>query len=357
MEKGSDIMKDLPNRSRSFWCAKRKIALGIAASLLASVSIAAGTAIVPSNFEVPVLLANGEIITPPWYVTVEGEPVALVNSKEDAADVVEQVADHYKNDETIKIEIEEQTDAAKMDLENGDRKPQILTVEEAAEKITSKQELTVKTTEVITEREPVKFKKVTEKTDQLCLGQEKLKQEGKKGLKEVTRKIMKENGMPVEKTVLEESILEEPQKQIVLAGTREEQQTEMVSRGGQRGTGQLARPVSNLRITSSFGPRWGRTHLGVDFGMPLGSSIFAADGGSVIFAGYSGSYGNFVKVDHGNGFVTCYAHCSKITVQTGQAVDKGAVIAQVGSTGNSTGPHLHFEVRVNGRNMNPMNYL
>ena len=176
-------MKELPgNRSLLFLKKRKKAVLGTASAVLAAVSIAAGTAIVPSDFEVPVMLANGEIITPPWYVTVEGERVALVDSEEDAREAVKLAADHYKNEETVNIEIEEQTSTAEMDLENGDEKPEILTPEEAAAEITAKQELTVKTTEVVTEKEPVEFKKVTKKTDKLYVGQRKVKQKGSEGL-------------------------------------------------------------------------------------------------------------------------------------------------------------------------------
>ncbi len=360
-QKGSDIMKELPgNRSLLFLKKRKKAVLGTAAAVLAAVSIAAGTAIVPSDFEVPVMLANGEIITPPWYVTVEGEKVALVDSEEDAREAVKLAADHYKNEETINIEIEEQTSTAEMDLENGDEKPEILTPQEAAAEITSKQELTVKTTEVITEKEPMEFEEVTKKTDRLYVGQTKVRREGSAGVKEVVKEVTKENGKTVEEDLLYETVLKEPKSRIVLSGTRQQEEAFAVSAEGnpaRRGSGTLAAPVSSLNITSGFGPRWGRTHLGVDLGMPSGSSIFAVDAGTVIFTGYSGSYGNLVKVDHGNGIVTYYAHCSNILANQGQIVKKGDVIAQVGSTGNSTGPHLHFEVRINGENVDPMDYL
>lgn len=343
-------MKESFGRLRGFFKA--------AAVLLAAGSIAAGTAIVPSDFEVPVLLANGEVITPPWYVTANGQQVALVESEEDAREVVKKVAQRYKNEETVKIEIEEKTSAREMELQNGDQKPQIMTVEEAAAAIAEKEKLTVRTTEVTCEKEDIDFEEVEEKTDKLFTGQTELKTKGQKGAKLVTKRITLENGQPVKTDILEEEILTEPQAQVVLTGTKENQeQRPAASRGTARGTGKLAAPVSALNVTSGFGPRWGRTHLGVDLGMPTGSSIVAADSGSVIFAGYSGSYGNLVKLDHGNGLVTYYAHCSAIGVKQGQAVEKGEEIAKVGSTGNSTGPHLHFEVRVNGESTDPMNYL
>ncbi len=110
-------------------------------------------------------------------------------------------------------------------------------------------------------------------------------------------------------------------------------------------------------VTSPFGSRWGRLHSGIDIGAGTGTPIRAAKAGTVIFSGSMNGYGNTVIVNHGGGFSTLYAHQSRIGASDGQAVDKGAVIGYVGSTGRSTGPHLHFETRVNGSPQNPMRYL
>lgn len=118
-------------------------------------------------------------------------------------------------------------------------------------------------------------------------------------------------------------------------------------------------PVSGI-ITSRFGNRESiRTsgHTGLDIAAPAGTPIKAAADGKVIFSGYSGGYGYVVKLDNGNGVQTYYGHCSKLYVSSGEKVEAGDVIAAVGSTGNSTGNHLHFEVRVNGVEVNPQNYL
>ena len=110
-------------------------------------------------------------------------------------------------------------------------------------------------------------------------------------------------------------------------------------------------------ITSGFGTRWGSMHTGVDIGAGYGASIWAASGGTVILAAYNGGYGNSVAIDHGGGFSTLYAHMSYIEVSEGERVDQGEYLGDVGSTGNSTGPHLHFETRVGGEAQNPMRYL
>jgi len=134
------------------------------------------------------------------------------------------------------------------------------------------------------------------------------------------------------------------------------------SSGVVRGTGIFAYPV-NARITSGFGNRrhpilgYSRFHAGIDFGAPHGTTIHAADSGQVIFAGWYGGYGRAVIIDHGNGITTLYAHASRLYVSVGQAVGQGQAIAAIGSTGLSTGPHLHFEVRQNGNPVNPMAYL
>src|SRR2546421_4313074 len=110
-------------------------------------------------------------------------------------------------------------------------------------------------------------------------------------------------------------------------------------------------------VTSEFGPRWGGFHPGIDIGMDTGTPIAAAKRGVVSFAGWNdGGYGNFVIIDHGDGTATAYAHQSRIGCSVGQVVAQGQTIGYVGSTGNSTGPHLHFEIRVNGVAQNPRNF-
>jgi murein DD-endopeptidase MepM/ murein hydrolase activator NlpD len=115
-------------------------------------------------------------------------------------------------------------------------------------------------------------------------------------------------------------------------------------------------PVSGT-LTSSFGWRWGRMHEGIDIAAPGGAPIAAAASGVVIYAGWMGGYGNLVVIDHGGGIATAYAHQSSIAVGNGAPVAQGQVIGYVGSTGHSTGNHLHFEVRVNGAAVDPLGYL
>lgn len=126
--------------------------------------------------------------------------------------------------------------------------------------------------------------------------------------------------------------------------------------------GEFIRPV-DASPGSPFGNRrhpvlgYVRLHAGVDFGAPSGAAIWAANGGTVIHAGTRGGYGNTVMISHGNGITTLYAHMSSISVSNGQEVSQGQQVGRVGSTGLSTGPHLHFEVRVNGTPKNPMLYI
>jgi murein DD-endopeptidase MepM/ murein hydrolase activator NlpD len=153
------------------------------------------------------------------------------------------------------------------------------------------------------------------------------------------------------------------QQKVGEARATEEAQTKTNSRTAiVRGTGVMAYP-SDASTSSPFGWRihpilgYRRFHAGLDFAASYGSKIRAADSGRVIFAGWYGGYGRAVIIDHGNGITTLYGHTSELYVSEGQAVERGQAIGAVGSTGFSTGPHLHFEVRRNGTPVDPANYL
>jgi murein DD-endopeptidase MepM/ murein hydrolase activator NlpD len=119
---------------------------------------------------------------------------------------------------------------------------------------------------------------------------------------------------------------------------------------------QLVWPVAGP-VTSGFGSRWGRMHEGIDIAVGSGTPVHAAAAGTVVYAGWLSGYGNIVVIDHGNGLSTAYAHNSSLIVGQGAVVGTGFVVALSGSTGHSTGPHVHFEVRVNGTPVDPLGYL
>ena len=149
----------------------------------------------------------------------------------------------------------------------------------------------------------------------------------------------------------------EAQSEALAARIRAAQQQSSASNGPVvSGSGQLSWPVSGP-VTSSFGVRWGRMHEGIDIAVGQGTPVRAAAAGTVIYAGWMEGYGNLVAIDHGNGLSTAYGHNSSLASSVGQSVSAGQLIAYSGSTGHSTGPHVHFEVRVNGAPVDPLGYL
>ncbi len=210
--------------------------------------------------------------------------------------------------------------------------------------------LTVRITEKVTYDKKIEY--VTEKknTDDLYEGYTETKQEGKNGLTEITSRIVLVNGEQIQETPLATKVKKEPVNEIILIGTKERPPTV--------GSGKYIWPFEGgYSLTSPFGYRWGRLHTGIDLGTPVGNDVLAADGGTVIKAGYSGAYGYLIIIDHQNGMSSYYAHNSRLLVSAGDKVFQGQHIAESGNTGRSTGPHLHFEIRVNNSPKNPINYL
>ena len=185
-------------------------------------------------------------------------------------------------------------------------------------------------------------------------GDEKVTSAGQFGAADVVANVTYVNGEEIERTILSSVTLKEPVTEERLRGTKE--------RPTWYPTGTFRWPVSG-RITSYFGGRrspggiGSTNHKGIDIAAPKGTPVYAADGGTVTYAGWMSGYGYLVQINHGNGYVTYYDHNSRLTVSVGQKVYKGQQIAKVGSTGNSTGNHCHFEVRYNGVAKNPLNYL
>ncbi len=182
-----------------------------------------------------------------------------------------------------------------------------------------------------------------EDDDSMYIGESTVVQDGQEGKHIVTDLVTYEGDVEAGREQLEETVEVAAVAQIVKRGTKS-RPTYMY-------------PVTNWNVTSTFGYRWGRLHAGTDVGIPIGTTVRASRSGRVVTAGWVGGYGNCVMIDHGDGIQTRYGHLSQVLVSVGQYVDQGEQIALSGNTGRSTGPHLHFEVRVNGEATDATPYL
>ncbi|NHN28222.1 peptidoglycan DD-metalloendopeptidase family protein [Paenibacillus agricola] len=207
--------------------------------------------------------------------------------------------------------------------------------------------LSVKTVETRTDALEIPLGVIYEKDDAMRAGTSEIVAEGKNGLKKVVYRVTKINGRLVEEVPIDETLVEAPIDKIVKQGTK-------VVKGN--GTGSFAWPIYGAKLTSEFGKRWGKLHAGTDT-VSSNRTIMSADHGKVIFAGEKSGYGNCIMIDHQNGYTTLYAHLSKIEVTDGQLIEKGEKIGVMGSTGDSTGVHLHFEIQKDGQQENPLKYL
>jgi murein DD-endopeptidase MepM/ murein hydrolase activator NlpD len=189
-------------------------------------------------------------------------------------------------------------------------------------------------------------------------GKTKVKQSGQSGTKEVVIKATKVNGIITNEEVASSTVITQPVKEVISVGTKVVKSTITASRGSTSSvsTKGFIRPTNGL-LTSNYGYRSGGFHTGIDLANSTGTPIKASKAGTVILAGWNGSYGYCVKIDHGNGVVTLYGHNSKLLVSVGQYVNQGQTISLMGSTGNSTGPHCHFGVYVNGVVQSPWKFI
>lgn len=238
----------------------------------------------------------------------------------------------------------------------------IMSVNEIIEKAEGKFSIQL-ATDIVYTRE-IAYDITTEYDESQPSSYENVKTEGENGEEEVTVRTVYVDGVQTDAYETDSEVIKEAVDEVVVKGSdssSEGTSSSSTSSSSSYGSGSFIWPVPYTHnITSEFGMRWGRLHGGIDIadGGVYGQSIVAADSGTVILAGNQGDgYGNYVIIDHGNGYKTLYGHMSSVATYTGQQVAQGEVIGYVGSTGNSTGPHLHFEIRVNDVQTDPLGYV
>ena len=199
-------------------------------------------------------------------------------------------------------------------------------------------------------REVIEFETIKKESDEYYKGDSFLEQDGVDGVEVFEGYVTKVAGEITEKKPTAESeVLIEKKDKIIVVGTAERPKT--------AATGTFIVPLDSYVVTSEWGGRWGRLHEGIDLAAPTGTPIHASDGGKIIKANYWSGHGLCVEIDHGNGVVTRYSHCSAVFVNIGDLVYQGQHIANVGNTGHSFGSHCHFEVRINDVSQNPRKYI
>lgn len=334
-----------------------------------------------------------------YAVVVNGEQVGVVNSQEEAQNVIKSVKEYftknYSQDDILEAEFAEDVQVKEVNVnfdevmteedllnyiiigtdekvaytvETGDTYWDIaiengMTVEElyAANPESDKEKLmpgdelslvvptpfiNVNIKHTVVSEENINYDSETQYVSYMYSDQSKIKQSGAYGVAQVEYVVTEQNGKEINREEVTRQVVSNPIKEIVLVGTQ--------TPPPKVGVGTFIHPVPGAYVSSRYGARGSGWHRGLDLAISSGTSIKAADGGTVTYAGWYSSYGYMVEINHGGGYSTRYAHClENLQVKVGDKIYQGQVIAYVGSTGVSTGPHLHFEVRKYGSTMNP----
>lgn len=196
--------------------------------------------------------------------------------------------------------------------------------------------------------ERIPFEKKVKEDDELPKGELITEQIGNEGIRAYTYAVSETNGKKISETIVKKEVTEKAKTEITRKGTK------VIP---SQGSGTYSWPADGGYISSKQGQRWGKLHKGIDIARPTTRTITAADHGIIETAGNSGGYGNKITINHNNGYKTVYAHLDSIDVKAGQKIEKGMKIGMMGSTGHSTGVHLHFEIYKNGSLVNPLNYI
>ncbi len=299
------------------------------------------------------LMVQSDVIEPLYVVSVGGVEIGAIESTNEYEKVLDRILTHYNmgfgSAPTISTEITLTRKEAATSLK--------MTADELTNALINARDesgkplLSVISEHTETKTEVVEYEVVIKYDDTKYLDYSEKIQDGRNGRSEITTNATYENGVLANIEVLKENVLLEKKDEIYVQGTKEIPYW--------RATGEFVTPVENIRkVTSGFGWRHWSKHTGVDLAGKTGEPILASDSGTVTFAGSGvGGYGKMIIIDHENGYQTYYAHNSKLYVKEGDHVVQGDVIAALGSTGNSTGPHLHFEILYEGEALDPADFV
>ena len=297
--------------------------------------------LVDGDEAIDAILAASPDLCRGYVVCVSGSELFVSDDREAVNAVLKEYVDKYAIDGSAhlsgEVEFREQIV----------RKDEVISADKILSLLEDGGVVTVVSTVDETQSQIIPFEIEEISDDTMYVGDSIVETPGVEGSSLTTVESIYQNGVLLSAAILDTETLAEPVTQVVRVGTKPRNAL----------TDGLSYPVSGSVLTSNFGQRWGRQHQGVDLAVSTGTQVMAAAAGTVITAKYSDGYGNYVQIDHGYGIVTTYAHLNSITVSVGQSVDRGELIAYSGNTGNSTGPHLHFEVINNGEYLNPLNYL
>lgn len=289
---------------------------------------------------------------PAVQMIIDGKNLAWLANEKEGEEVIKSIADHYLS----KINIDNKKHAGvknKITYKTGEvTMSSVNDIEEVVDNILKLNEkndkpfLTLEFTGKRVENVPINYSTTIKWSETMKIGQSKVQTKGENGSKTLEKQVTFLNDKESNFKIIKETVLKQSQNEIVLKGSKDDSKETLAMYIPSRGS-----------VSSNFGMRWGKMHEGIDIAAATGTPIYAALDGKVTFAGWQTGYGYVIELAHDNNIKTVYGHCSKIEVKVNDIVRKGNVIGKVGSTGRSTGPHLHFEVKVNEKPQDPAPYI
>jgi len=299
-----------------------------------------------------VMLKEFNIVVDVFLMKSDNKKIAYVACENQGKEILNSVKDYYKDAKLssikkIYIENKISYESVKIKIGNLYENPEIVKEIIKYNKALQTPLIAVKVVRNLTKEQTIYPTTTMRTSNKVMNGVNKVEREGKNGMKKVTTEVVAINNNIVSEKVLKEETITPVQNKEILVGANKPIILQVAS----------INSPSRGSISSGFGMRWGKMHKGIDIAANSGVAINAALDGTVNYAAWEEGYGNVIKIDDGDGIETTYAHCSVITVKKGEVVKQGVKIGEVGSTGHSTGPHLHFEVRKNGEPQNPQKYI